>query len=422
MLTHENDKKEVILILPYLNVNTTSAERFKSWINAFEEHPNCNLRVIIIDDGIKRSYFGGLDRANVEVVSVKNHTLYNSDYNFVQRFAFKCVNAGFTKCWRLLQLVHLAIYRTDIFYPGELSLKKESFSQGYVITSGSHFSFFSAAQKLAQQFNYKLILDYRDPWTFGYPSIGGRGFIHSLKKRVGRRKEELLLKEANLITTVSNSLKNFFPKTYHSKIHIFSNGCNFSGLEIENQTPHQKFNIVYAGTIYNEQLKDNAFFEAMKIFCADKDITKIGLQFVGAIHSKLLKNKIEKYDLGRITEITPRLKNTHLIEYLNNASLFLHLRYGNKKSVISSKQAEYLAFRRPILLPVSDDGDIAESILQNNAGYVCNEVNTVVENLEKLWAKFGNGENLFINQPEAFIKCLNRKTIAESFAKKVLST
>ena len=420
MLPKDNDKKEVILILPYLNVNTTSVERFKSLINAFESDESCTLRVIVIDDGIKRSYFGGLDRTNVEVVSDENHTQYYAKYNLIQRIAFECVNAGYSRCWRVLQLIHLLVYRTDIFNPGELKLKKSSSTQGFIITSGSHFSFFSAARKLAQQFNYKLILDYRDPWTFGYPSIGGMSFIHRLKKLAGRKKEESLLKEAHLITTVSNSLKKFFPQVYHSKVHIFSNGCNFSDLQIENKTPHQKFNIVYAGTIYNEQLKDDVFFEAMKIFIAQKDAAKIGLRFIGALHSKALKTKIEKYGLTGITEITSRLKNTELIEYLNNASLFLHLRYGDKKSVISSKQAEYLAFRRPILLPVSDDGDIAESMYQNQAGYVCNNTNAVIETLEKLWAKFEKGENLFIIQPKEFIDGLNRKTIAESFAKLIL--
>ena len=420
MLPKDNDKKEVILVLPYLNVNTTSTERFKSLIQAFESDESCTLRVIVIDDGIKRSYFGGLDRLNIDSFPSENYTFYKTKYNFIQRFAFKCVNASYNRCWRVLQLIHLLVYRTDIFNPSELNLAQKSHSQGYVITSGSHFSFFSTAQKLAQQFNYKLILDYRDPWTFGYPSVGGLGFIHKLKKLAGRKQEELLLRQALLITTVSNSLKNFFPTVYHHKIHVFGNGNNFLVSEMSTSTPSSKFNIVYAGTIYDEQLIDDVFFEAMKLFILNKDISKIGLQFIGSVHNSVLKNKIEKYGLSAVTEITPRLKNTELIEYLNNASLFLHLRYGDKKSVISSKQAEYLAFRRPILLPVSDGGDIEESILQNDAGYVCNNLNDVIKTLEKLWAKFDKGENLFITQPEEFIESLNRKNIAESFVKLIL--
>ena len=73
----------------------------------------------------------------------------------------------------------------------------------------------------------------------------------------------------------------------------------------------------------------------------------------------------------------------NLLHYMCNASCFLHLRYGKNKGVITSKQAEYLAYRKVILLPNSDNGDIAESILNNNAGVVCYSVEDNVLFLNK---------------------------------------
>jgi hypothetical protein len=98
----------------------------------------------------------------------------------------------------------------------------------------------------------------------------------------------------------------------------------------------------------------------------------------------------------------------------------LHLRYGKKKEVITSKQADYLAFQRPILLPMSDEGDLAESILNHHAGYVCKSKEECLIALEKVWDKFIKKENLFIPQSDEFTKSISREFIADKFAERIL--
>jgi hemerythrin-like domain-containing protein len=72
------------------------------------------------------------------------------------------------------------------------------------------------------------------------------------------------------------------------------------------------------------------------------------------------------------------------------------------------------------LLPISDYGDMAESIINHNAGYVCESESQIFETLELLWNKFKSGENLFIQQNEEFIESISREKIAENFVKLLL--
>ncbi|MFC5283699.1 hypothetical protein [Pedobacter alpinus] len=416
-------KKQIVLILPYLNVNTTSAERFKSFIRAFELNNSLNTNVITFDYGIKKSYFLGLETTPADSFSPKNYQIIKVKLNLIQSLGVRFLNNDFKKLWRIFQLLHLIIYQKDIFYPNFSlnDLNIELKNNDYIFTSGSHFSLFEIAENLSKKFGLKLILDYRDPWTLGYNPIDGLSVIHYLKILISRKKEIKLLNSAFLITTVSESLKSFFPLHYQSKIKIFANGSNFLIEEVEKQTQTKTFQIVYAGTIYREQLQDETFFESLQGFVVNKKTENIKLKFLGVGDNKSLKKLIKKYNLKNITSYTHRLKRDEFLLQMNNTSIFLHLKYGNKKDVISSKQAEYLMFNRPILLPVSDNGDIAESILKNKAGFVCNNQSEVLKALESIWTKFKNQENLYLNRIETYNFNISREKIAKDFVNMVLN-
>jgi hypothetical protein len=414
-------KKEVIFLLPYLHVNTTSAERFKSFIKAFQNKPNITVKVFLVDYNLSRSYFRGLDNSTFENENEIETFKFHLKPNFIQRIGFFSVNNNFKFLWRIFQLLHLIVYKTDIFCPyGLEKVVKAEAVDGYVIASGSHFSYFSIANLITKKINYKLVLDYRDPWTFGYPSIDGLKFIHQLKVKFNRAQEINLLSHACIISTVSKALINQFPLAYQNKIALVPNGSNYKAEDVNPITNTDSFNIVFAGTIYNDQLIDHVFFEAFSEFVNRKNQQNIKLQFIGSFENHNLIKMISLYNLIDHVEVTKRISKVELLKYLNNASGFLHLKYGDKKDIISSKQAEYLMFRRPILLPVSDEGDLQESILSNNAGYVCYNKDDILKSLELLWDKFLDKENLFIEQPSEFIENLSREKIAEKFVKQIL--
>jgi hypothetical protein len=77
--------------------------------------------------------------------------------------------------------------------------------------------------------------------------------------------------------------------------------------------------------------------------------------------------------------------------------MFLHLKYRDRSQIITSKNADYLMFKKTILLPVSDKGDLAESITKYKSGYVCNGVEETVNALNKDYNKFINKESVALD-------------------------
>ncbi len=417
----------IIVVLPHIDGNRTSIERFKSFIFALKQH---YLHVKIIHIKFPKSgdaFLGVTDNASdTQAIS----QLYPNDLiaikpalNPIQSLFFKWAKTSNRKLVKPLIWLHQIIYGDDIFTPTQkIAIHKNIVNppqQGYVIAFGGPFGVFSVANYISQQLGYKLVLDYRDPWTFGFAPIDGYTWVHHTKKIFKRNYELQLLKKATLVSTVSNSLKSYFPTHVQNKIFVLPNGNNM-GTVLPNINQHPPvFTIVYAGTLYNMQLQDDTFFKALKIFINDKNSSQIKMLFIGSAGNKLLPKKLKAYGLGHISTITQRIDKHDLLNYMCNACCFLHLRYGKNTGVITSKQAEYLAYRKAILLPNSDNGDIAESILHNQAGAVCNTVDDNVLFLNSLWTKFLNRQSLALDTPKQAID--NRETIANNFIQLIMN-
>jgi glycosyltransferase involved in cell wall biosynthesis len=226
------------------------------------------------------------------------------------------------------------------------------------------------------------------------------------------------LDHAHHITTVSESLKGFFPKEYHRKITVIENGSNFEQEDILHQinAKPEKFSINYLGTIYNDQLFEEDFFKAFaEFYHSTKNSSLIALNFIGADDNDRLKKLIKKHKLERVTNITKRVNKEALLSYLINASIFLQLRFKNRSQIVTSKITDYLMFRKPILLPVSDEGDMSEMIKKYQAGYVCNAVEDTKAALQKEYQRFLNGESILVHQKD--LSHLSRIEISKKFVK-----
>lgn len=420
----ESTRRNLIFILPHLRVNTTSVSRFKSIIKEAVQQGH-HVKVIEFLFPLNKSIGLGqqLDNKSELEDYIKDHLVSISiKPNILQKAAFFLLNKFEKPYWKVVNWLHQGIFNNDIFYPGKPvnDCLVSNHQETMVIAFGGPFGVFSYAEEISDLYDAKLVLDYRDPWTFGYVSLDSSPFVHSLKMSILRKRELRILEKASLITTVSNTLKSYFPAEYQFKVNVFENGTNFNLSDLNLPSDTESFNIVYLGTIYNNQLQDEVFFRAVKIFIENKKVGLVKWYIIGAIDNKCLINKISEYGLTPYVEITPRIAKAELLRYLKNASVFLHLRYGQEKGIITSKQADYLFFNKPILLPVSDSGDISESIIKHNAGYVCNTVEENLEVLETLLDKFTKGEILNTGQ-KPYSTSYTRKEIAAKFLDKVVN-
>lgn len=419
-----NKSVKIILLLPHIDGNRTSLARFDSFINAlnsqYEDFSIVNFKFPKSGDK-----FLGIENSNQNSISISSkyskHLINVLPHlNIVQSLFFYLADKTSRKLIKPLLWLHQAIYGNDIFTPKKskhlfknIGIIEANKGKGIIVAFGGPFGIFSIAQYLCTTFDFKLVLDYRDPWTYGFPPIDGSFLVHQLKKFLKRKIEYSLLQTASLVITVSSTLKGFFPSEIQNKIIVLENGSNFDVNSNEITASPSIFNMVYAGTIYQSQLADDTFFDALQIFIKDKPLTDIRLFFIGSMGNATLIKKLNDFGLLEITEITHRVKDKAMFSYLSNASVFLHLKYGDENGVITSKQADYLAFKKEILLPATDNGDIQESIIKNNAGVVCHSVQETVDFLNSRYFKQKQGDSMLINR---FVDMGNdRKQIAQNF-------
>ena len=404
----------IYILAPYsIKLNTTSRNRIISFYKALKEQ---NIDTAIISPSL--------------LVSL--NTWYNqegedySDLNviFLPDIKLNMIKLAATRQRRQLKVIYFilkSLVSPFLTYSNPLTLKKSGLdsisfsSKDTIICSYPSPTSITIANTITNKYGCQLVLDYRDPWTFGYHSVDLPKFASHIRKKLERAFENSLLRRAKAITVISANLKRALPQELQFKTFVVRNGANSHYIDPDKIQPHSdKLRIVYLGTIYNQQLKDTVFFEALINFIKVNAIQRedFELIFIGPNNSKIFE-VIKKNDLELYTRVVPTLNIQQALQIGYTASAFLHLRYGKANEIYTSKHADYLALQKPILLPVSDKGVLAANILENNAGYVCRNEEECYNALLELWQKYQRGESFKIPRSKEYLYNISREAEAE---------
>jgi hypothetical protein len=177
--------------------------------------------------------------------------------------------------------------------------------------------------------------------------------------------------------------------------------------------------MVYLGTVYNDQLEDITFFKALRKFI-DLYVVQpqyFQIRFIGSGESLKLKEIIKHFKLEPYTSISQKMPISQVYTELYTTAMFFHLKYGDRKEIITTKQYEYLAFQKPILLPVNDYGDLEESIKKYDAGFVCESEKEIVDVLKMSIDNHFNGNPRRITRTEGELYDLSRQGQEEKLLK-----
>lgn len=273
---------------------------------------------------------------------------------------------------------------------------------------------------LKQEFGCQLILDYRDPGVFGYQLIDENKLISFLRRFFLKRNEMRNIKSADLVTTISDSIKNLFPERYRKDVEVIRNGYNSRKINFNLIRNHPyTFKLIYLGSVYNDQLENLTFFRAIRKFINTHHILPqhFQLKFIGTGESSKLREVLKHFNLEPYVHITQKMPIEQIYSELYSTAMFFHLKYGNRKEIITSKQYEYLAFQKPILLPVNDHGDIEESITKYNAGFICNNEQEIIDTLYHAFKAHTNGTPLRITRSEEELYQLSRQSQEDKLLK-----
>jgi len=264
---------------------------------------------------------------------------------------------------------------------------------------------------LKQEFGCKLVLDYRDPGVFGYQLIEDNKILSALRKFFLKRIEIRNLRSADLVVTISESICNFFPEKYRDSVQVIRNGYDIDKINFNLIKHHPNtFKLVYLGSVYNDQLSDTTFFKAVRKFIDKYAIQPqyFQIRFIGTGEAPRLEDVIKHYNLDPYTYVSAKMPIQQIYSELYSAAMFFHLKYGNRREIITTKQYEYLAFQKPILLPVNDHGDLEQSIKSYNAGFVCDNEEEIIELLKEMMDNHFNDKAMLISRSEKELYELSR--------------
>ena len=240
-----------------------------------------------------------------------------------------------------------------------------------IISTGPPHSVHLIAERLHQKNDVKWLADFRDPWSDLYYNKDFKQL--EFAKNKNRKLEESVLKNADCIVTVSNSLKQEFAKTA-KKVEVITNGYDDEFVAAENAILDTKFSISYIGLL-PKQSNPKLLFKVLKVLCEENLNFKKDLQlnFIGDIYEEV-KVAIEENKLLQNTNFVGYVSHQKAIEYQNTSQVLLLLipNVKNNKGILTGKLFEYLKAKRPILAIGPEKGDLAAILQETNSGVIVN--------------------------------------------------
>ena len=213
----------------------------------------------------------------------------------------------------------------------------------------------------------RWIADLRDPWTDIY--YYEKFHPTFLSRRIDGAYEKSVLKSADKIITVGNSLKELFSSKIPGigdKISVISNGYDEEDFSGSTASKPETFTISYVGTL-SGSYPVNGFLNALKPLI-EKGI-KFRLRFTGAVPEEEKELIISAAGLSN-TDFVPYSEHSKAVRNMldSNALLLIIPDHKSSGSIITGKLFEYLASGKPVICLGPADGDAAEIIKETGHG------------------------------------------------------
>ena len=193
--------------------------------------------------------------------------------------------------------------------------------------------------------------------------------LHSCQERLIRSYEKSVLKSADRIITVGNSLKELFSSKIpgiKEKIEVISNGYDeedFAGIDASKP---EIFTISYIGTL-SGSYPVRGFITAIKML-TEKGIS-FRLKFTGVVSREQKELIISTVGSSNVEFISFSAHSTAVKNMLDSSVLLLIIPdHKSSGSIITGKLFEYLASGKPVICLGPADGDAAVILEETGHG------------------------------------------------------
>ena len=270
-----------------------------------------------------------------------------------------------------------------------------------IITLGPFFTL-PIVSKVKKEFDIKIILDYRDLWTFDFR--GTKDIVNIkkfLKRFVSYFVEKKAINLSDMVVTVTEPWAKKIRKYFNQKddkVKIISNGFDekiFDNIAICNKT--RKDNVIdiyiFGKLSYYSKKYSQKLFETIESMKKFDDGVEVILNHIGLTEQND-KEILEKYPLARY-----QYKNVGYLDYVeginlmnNKADAFLIV--DNRKEALGTKIYDYIALNRPILYVGPKQTLLSKIIMSFKNGFSCQNSKDIEEAMNKIMVEKHLDENI----------------------------
>jgi len=257
-----------------------------------------------------------------------------------------------------------------------------------LITTGPPHSMHLAGVKLKQEIGINWIADFRDPWSNFFQNKLLNQLESTMKKHV--KAENEVLKNCNAAFTTSQSLRSKFLNKNSNVFYIPS------GFEEKIEpTDHDKFRILYTGSMKDIQNPQNLWLALHELIESDENFKKdVEIVLVGNIDRRII-NSLE-FKKIRDRKILSYMPKKELNVEISKANLLVvcSVNYTDSNDIVPGKFFHYLAANKNILGISNKGSDLEKIINETKSGmsFDYNNYEDLKNYIYKCYQKFLKGE------------------------------
>jgi glycosyltransferase involved in cell wall biosynthesis len=263
-----------------------------------------------------------------------------------------------------------------------------------IVSTGPPHSMHMIALGVKKRTGLPWLADFRDPWT-------NIDFYHELMlsrwaDRKHHRMEMSILRNADEVVVISNSMKSDFIRLLKREYTVITNGYDDTDMSTEKIAVDAKFSVAHIGTMVKTRNPD-ILWEALKAEVSENPgfAANLEIKLVGSVDYSVLE-RIDQAGLTKFVNRIPYLPHNEVVKIQQQSQVLLLLINDtpNARVILPGKFFEYMASGRPILCIGPFDGDAAQVIRETGTGYVIEKDDLIQmrATLQLLFSKFRSGD------------------------------
>jgi glycosyltransferase involved in cell wall biosynthesis len=284
-----------------------------------------------------------------------------------------------------------------------------------IVSTGPPHSTHMIASRIAAQCRLPWLADFRDPWTNidFYKELK----LSSLADKKHRRLELQVLREANAVSVISNSMADDFNKIFPRHYEVITNGFDSADTDHPDPERDRKFSIAHIGTLVSSRNPVTLWKALQSLLSTHPELANdLEIKLVGKVDFSVTSS-LEDYGLSGFVNKIDYMPHDQVVECQRQSQVLLLIinNTPNSKMILTGKFFEYLAAHRPILCLGPEDGDAARILHETKAGLLAGfeDVDLMKSHLLHLYEQYKNGE-LFVQSRE--IEKYSRKALTGQLA------